>query len=452
MDDFLIECGEPTKTEDKSILSGYTRWEKELKHPIPEIKNENYKKIIRDNKDYSDTEKVDKLLLYYSENQPKRGSLIPYDSEIDYAITFSNDGQEFFYLLNDLANKNLGLIKVATRDSIKIMPEGWKRIEWLIKFELADAKYNISRNKIMKRINSNEADMKEQAGPNIGSILAREIKDLYLQGAIEKLEKKLEVDREVILGLQIVSKTEDINFLSGRVGELAKIEKEFLVKRLRRIYQDCKTSQGIFDHDIAEVHKEVDSKVKSIFVDLKVEGLHKKESKPTELPEINIDKLLKMDESIDLEFKSTFQWDVEQGLKNKELRKEVVRTIAAFNNTEGGYLIIGVSDDKTIFGLEKDYSSFKNLGERDEKDVFLLTLSNVIEDKISREFAAAINVEFYNLEGKDICRIKVSFGDEPAWVKENQKEEVFYIRTQNAVKSLSPKASYNYISRKWKKL
>ncbi|HDZ24912.1 hypothetical protein LCGC14_2008880, partial [marine sediment metagenome] len=260
MDDFLIDCGEPRKTEYKAILSGYTRWEKEVGHPIPEIKNENYEEIIQDNKSYSDIEKVDKLLLYYSKKQPKRGSLIPYDVDIDYPITFSNGGQEFIYLINDLADKNLGLVKFETRDSIRIMPKGWQRIERLKKVELADAKYNFSRNEIMKRINSKEADMKEQAGFNMGkrwsSVLAREIKDLYLQGTREKLKKKLEVDREVILGLQIVSKTEDINFLSGRVGELAKFENFFLDKRLIEIYQDCKTSQGIFEHDIEEVHKE----------------------------------------------------------------------------------------------------------------------------------------------------------------------------------------------------
>ncbi len=216
------------------------------------------------------------------------------------------------------------------------------------------------------------------------------------------------------------------------------------------IYEDCK-AQSLFGHDITEVYSVVDKKAKEILIDLEVGGLKKEKVKIPELPERDIDTLVEMDESIQLEFKSTFQWDVVQKRKNKELRKEVIRTIAAFNNTEGGYLIIGVSDDKTIFGLEKDYSSFKNRGERDERDVFLQTLSNIIENNISREFSTKIDVEFHNKEGKDICRIKVSFGDEPVWVKENQKGEVFYIRTQNSEKSLSPKASYQYIHRKWKK-
>lgn len=104
MDDFLIECSEPKKAEDKAILSGYTRWEKELRHSILEIKNENYEKIIWDNKGYSDTEKVDKILLYYSKKQPKRGLRIPYDVDIDYPITFSNGGQVTYYPTNVIEN------------------------------------------------------------------------------------------------------------------------------------------------------------------------------------------------------------------------------------------------------------------------------------------------------------------------------------------------------------
>ncbi len=302
IDGFLIACGEPTKAEDKSILSGYTRWEKELKRPIPEIKNENYLKIIKDNKSYSDREKVDKLLLYYSRKQPKRGSFVPYDRNMDYPITFSNDWKEYFYLLNDLADKNLGLVRVETRNSIRIMPEGWKRIE------------------------------------------GREVKIL-------------------------------------------------------------------------------------------------------ELPEIDIDTLIKMDESSQLEFKSTFQWDIENNCKNKNLRNEVIKTFAAFNNTEGGYLLIGINDEKEIVGLEKDYFSFRG---KQNKDVFLQTLTHEIENKISKDFATKVDVKFYNLESKDVCRIKVNSGIEPVWVKEDKDTEVFYIRLQNLTKAFSPSESAKYIKKRWR--
>lgn len=168
------------------------------------------------------------------------------------------------------------------------------------------------------------------------------------------------------------------------------------------------------------------------------------ESPPPELQEIDINALKKMEESNQLEFKSTFQWDVRQRCKNKELRMSVINTIAAFNNTDGGYLLIGVDDKGKIFGLEKDYSllSKKNI------DGFLQLLIQEIENRISTDFTARIKTDFYNIENKDICRIKVNIGDNDVWVKENKNKDVFYIRTQNSNRALSPKEAADYIRKK----
>ncbi len=199
IDSFLVDLGEPTENEDRAILSGFTRWENELGRPTPEILNENYKDIIENNKNYSDEEKVDKLLIYYSKKYPKKGLSPNYDSNLDYPITFSNDNNEFLYLLKDLADKYIGFIEHKAKGIFQIRPKGWKRIEWLRKLELAGEKYEIEREKIMKKINSNEAEMKEKAGlegMRWSSSLSRKIRDLYLQGTIEKLEKKLEIEKK----------------------------------------------------------------------------------------------------------------------------------------------------------------------------------------------------------------------------------------------------------------
>ncbi len=59
-------------------------------------------------------------------------------------------------------------------------------------------------------------------------------------------------------------------------------------------------------------------------------------------------------ESKTLEFKSTLQWDVHQKQKNKELHHPVLKTVAAFLNTEGGTLLIGVDDEGNVLGLNDD--------------------------------------------------------------------------------------------------
>jgi len=313
IDSFLVDLGEPTKKEDRAILSGFARWGNELERPTPEILNANYEDIIEENKNYSDEERVDKLLLFYARKYPDKGTTANYDFNLDYPITYSKNSDEFIYLLQKVADQSLRLIKGMATGVFQILPKGWMRIEWLKKIELADEKYNIESEKIMKRISSIEMDLIERASVNgilYSSVLARKRKDLYLDGTIQKLEKKLEIDKKVILVLKIILKPDDLNFLFERIQKLAEFEKEFLNKRLSKIYQDCKASKSFFDHDIAEVYQEVDNKIKEILVDLKVEESKGEKAKIPELPEMDIDILIGMDESSQLEFKSTFQWDI----------------------------------------------------------------------------------------------------------------------------------------------
>lgn len=379
------------------------------------------------------------------------GNLIFIDIDKDYPITFSEGVEEFWYLLNDLADKTLSLAKVESQQHFKIKPEGWERIHFLNKIELADDKYNIESIKINKKINSKEADLIEKASLNnqkrYSSVLARKRKDLLLEGTIEKLEKKIEIDKKVIFEPEIISIHDELKFLTKRIRKSVEFEKNYLKEKLSDVYRNCRTSDAIFKHDIEEVLSDVDSKENEILNSLKIEISSKSESKPSSLSEIDINNLINMEENTQLEFKSSFQWDVKNKCKNKSLKNEVIKTIAAFNNTEGGYLLIGINDNKDIVGLENDYSLSKG---KQNKDVFLQTLTHEIESKISKEFVTRVDVQFYNLEGKDICRVKVNFGNEPIFVKEGNDNEVFYIRLQNSTRFLSIRDAVKYIKQKWK--
>lgn len=449
MDDLLIECGEPANEESRAVLSGYTRWQKELKNPTPEINADNIDEIIQYNKNYTDDEKVDKLLLYYSKKYPDKGSYANYDLKMDLPISFSKNSDELYYLLNDVAWRALGYIKCLARGSFQMLPPGWKRIDFLEKAELANRKFEINYKMIMDGLGIAEMQLKEQAhinGIRWSSGLARKIISLYLKGSLEKLDLKVEIDKKILSGLGLISKEAEVSYLSRQVSKLGENERLLLNKKLREIYSEFRAGPSFFGRDIKEVFEAVDNKIQEILIDIKTDKSKEGINKKTELAEYNIDELLKEEESSWLEFKSTFQYDVNKKCKNKELRLEVISTIAAFNNTQGGYLVIGVDDDKNIFGLESDYSLFS----KPTKDVFLQTLTHVIEDKISKEFAAKIDIVFFNLKSKDICRMKVNFGDDPVYVLENGKE-IFYVRIQNITKSLFGKECGMYIRKVWGK-
>lgn len=85
------------------------------------------------------------------------------------------------------------------------------------------------------------------------------------------------------------------------------------------------------------------------------------ESKPTEgkggktdLARVPISELIKRGEGHTLEFKETLEYDIEQNRHESSLNKECLKTIAAFLNTDGGTLLIGVKDSGEIGGIERE--------------------------------------------------------------------------------------------------
>jgi CheY-like chemotaxis protein len=149
--------------------------------------------------------------------------------------------------------------------------------------------------------------------------------------------------------------------------------------------------------------------------------------------------LIAQGESDRLEFKSTLQWDVRQNQENKKLPYNSLKTIAAFLNTEGGVLIIGVEDNGSIYGIENDIQCLKN----GSLDKFERHLVQLIENNIGKRFLPSIKIRFVNLEDKNICAIYIQKANQQAFLKSDKGTE-FYIRTGNSSRSLNIPDIYDY--------
>ena len=66
--------------------------------------------------------------------------------------------------------------------------------------------------------------------------------------------------------------------------------------------------------------------------------------------------LINHGENSSVEFKSTLRWDLRLEKRNPEIEFAVLKTIAAFMNTDGGNLFIGIDDKGTVLGLENDFN------------------------------------------------------------------------------------------------
>ena len=169
------------------------------------------------------------------------------------------------------------------------------------------------------------------------------------------------------------------------------------------------------------------------------------EFKPEEFmkkfPDYTIRNLLNLDESINLERKSTLRFDIKQNKIMDHITDIILKVIVAFLNTDGGYLIIGQADDKSLIGIEKD--KFKN---NDDASKYL---KDKIQSKIGIKYLETfINYKFYVYENKTILLInckKLPINDRAFF-----NNEEFYIRTGPAIKKLSIKDTIEYIELKSK--
>lgn len=156
-------------------------------------------------------------------------------------------------------------------------------------------------------------------------------------------------------------------------------------------------------------------------------------------PPPSIEEIIGADESRELEFKSTFQWDMRKGEQNKSLQKQVLKTLAAFMNSDGGTLVIGVTDDKEIIGLEHDLKLVQN-----SLDAFENRLLSVFSSAIGAPYALHCKMRFADAQnGKKVCVIDVAAAKEPVFV-DFQGQHEFFIRRGNATVGLNASEQHTY--------
>ncbi|WP_419547431.1 Eco57I restriction-modification methylase domain-containing protein [Microcystis sp.] len=117
--------------------------------------------------------------------------------------------------------------------------------------------------------------------------------------------------------------------------------------------------------------------------------------------------LIAQGEGSKLEFKETLRVDIKTNTKNKDVLLASLKNITAFLNTDGGTLLIGVSDNLEIKGLEPDYT----FGKGKNKDGFENNLRQIMESKITpyplHPNKVLVMVEFFTLPEGEICQVEV---------------------------------------------
>lgn len=162
--------------------------------------------------------------------------------------------------------------------------------------------------------------------------------------------------------------------------------------------------------------------------------LHTRENTTTQ-------ELIHHGESEYIEYKSTLRCNLFTGKFDHAIEHASLKTIAGFLNSEGGTLLIGVADDGSILGIEKDL--YQN------NDKALLHLTNLIKTQLSMLHLSFINMYTESIDGKTIIRVDVQPANIPVFMDCNNLE-VMYIRIGPSTTTLKVSEVYNYIGKRFK--
>ncbi len=160
--------------------------------------------------------------------------------------------------------------------------------------------------------------------------------------------------------------------------------------------------------------------------------------------EPNLKELLQMEEHERLEFKTSFRFDHKIDQLNRELEKAALKTIAAFLNTKGGHLVIGVNDEKEPIGLARDYATLK----RQDNDGFENHFTQIFNVMIGPEFRHFVKVWFNSLSDIEICVVQVVPSTRPVYLK-TDGNEYFFVRTGNVTTPLKLSEVEVYRRSRW---
>ena len=180
----------------------------------------------------------------------------------------------------------------------------------------------------------------------------------------------------------------------------------------------------------------------------------------------NLGALLRQDESNELEFKASLyhlygplpesyqkrleqpDWTLErcENALREDVQRGAAKSIAAFLNTNGGTLVIGVSDrDHEVLGIETDYD-YLTMGK--DADGWLQQFQQLISSTLQAETWNSIRVALVQHRGATVAVVSCPRRDVDTWFGRPGKE-VFFIRGPNGTEELTGPGLVKFVREHW---
>jgi hypothetical protein len=157
--------------------------------------------------------------------------------------------------------------------------------------------------------------------------------------------------------------------------------------------------------------------------------------------EDHVQSLLRQGESKTVEFKQTFSLDISDNQKKSYLEDMVIKTIAAFLNSDGGDLLVGVNDDAQITGIDFEIEKLH----KSSRDEFLKHFKNRFKTRIGEQFYPRVSYGIVEVDGTSVFRVNCVPSDIEVFVDEKD----FYVRTNPATDKLDGPKLLEYVKHRF---
>jgi hypothetical protein len=157
--------------------------------------------------------------------------------------------------------------------------------------------------------------------------------------------------------------------------------------------------------------------------------------------------LIEKGESNQVEFKPALLYNFSTSKGGIGVKGIIAKAICAFLNSNGGFLIIGVTDKGEAQGLSYDFSLAEG---KNEKDFFMLEFDQMLEHFLSFSIKSNVSGQFYQLNEKDIFVVAVTPSKRRPIFLKGQNGKEFYVRGEASSRQLTDiEELINYCIEKW---
>ena len=269
--------------------------------------------------------------------------------------------------------------------------------------------------------------------------------DLRLYSKIEGIWRNLPpVDRALAL---MASDINNVSFLWGLAFACKKISPGVcaqgiqttydLLNELDRNNEIIRVSRILFDQSENETGLKFDILQSRNWIQKMVTYKHAYNNESDSNP----NEIISAGESSTVEFKSTLRFHTHLKKSHDDITHSCLKTIAAFLNTEGGKLLIGVSDKGEIVGIKSD--GFP------DNDKYQLHLFNLMKEYLGSHIASLVSTDMVEVDDKVICLVKCNVSPEPVYLNFKKRGEEYFIRTGPGTTKLSTSEAHKYITNKF---